>query len=458
MKKKLLSTLANFEKFGTGICFERISLAYDLLKLRSYFYTAHITVITGTNGKGSTANALSNLLVSAGKETGLFTSPHFIEFNERFIHQGKPIDYQTLNQQMDRLLPIVQQIQTILSQKFGTFEVLFLLALCVFESKKIAYLVIEAGIGGRFDPVRTLQAPLCALTSVDLEHTELLGKTIEAIACDKLDATPPKGHCVIGQLTPNINNQDYIINHRLESTLAAYAEASEFTTSRAEDEVSIAVLNRSANKTAKQLTLRINLNDPTLPPFNLTVAHLSDIQILNWQSALALYKRLSKLVKLRDQNANLSCHPKIIEQALNTPSLSGRFQTIAQNPTIIVDSAHTPNAYRWLFNTIKADYQDKPCIFVVGLSIGRNIEQFKHIISSLDSTIVTTQAHNGIDAQQLANQLDSQWAFADIADAIDQAKQIAHEQDGRIFIVGGLFLGASASAYLQGLPYKDLNF
>ena len=120
MKKKLLSTLANFEKFGTGICFERISLAYDLLKLRSYFYTAHITVITGTNGKGSTANALSNLLVSAGKETGLFTSPHFIEFNERFIHQGKPIDYQTLNQQMDRLLPIVQQIQTILSQKLAT--------------------------------------------------------------------------------------------------------------------------------------------------------------------------------------------------------------------------------------------------------------------------------------------------------------------------------------------------
>ena len=434
IKEQFLDQLQRFDKFGSGTCLERVAAALEQLKLKRYLASATITVITGTNGKGSTAYKLTSLLTATDHDTALFTSPHFVEFNERFKHQGNNIPYTTLNQQLQHITPVITQISQQLNQQFGIFEVLFLLATYTFAQRKIPYLVIEAGIGGRYDPSRLLAAPLCALTSLDLEHTHLLGNTLEDIACDKLDATAPNGHCILGQLIYPPNPQRL---QRLMTTLQQHAKARDITLSLAAQQAKVEY---------KDTKLHITLQQQH--SFTLSSPPQSPADLINWQHALALFDHLTAGKTLTD---------KQLTQAFTTGQAPGRLETVAQNPHIIIDAAHTNAAYQWLFDTIKTHYNDKARIFVVGLSQGRDIAQFKQQIAPLKGTLIATQAFKGIDCATLKTQLNCQYAFADIGQAITYAIALAIQQQARIFIVGGLFLGASASAYIRQLPYDNIH-
>lgn len=447
MKNALLTLIYRFQKFGSGICFERLTRAFDLLEIHHYLAKTVTTVITGTNGKGSTAHKLANLLTAHGADTGLFTSPHFIEYNERFIHQGKKISYSTLYLHAQQLMPTVKDIETELNQHFGRFEILLLLALKVFASRNIEYLVIEAGIGGRFDPVRLLQAPLCALTSIDLEHTQLLGNTHEQIAYDKLDATPVGGHCIVGQLTTNSEQHQQLIHK-----LVCYAQLSNISVHQAQHQITINSLN------SKQLTIHFQSNQAAT--IHLQTKQLTHIDKINWQMALALFAQICQhnpQTNLHPPHQNINISETNIQIAFDRQYHAGRFDIIQHDPTIILDSAHTPSAYQWLFNTIIDHYQDKPQILVVGLSQGRNVAGFKQQLKRLQSTIIVTETVNGIAAQDLAAQLSADIAFSDIGQALEYAKTKAIIDGSRIFVVGGLFLAASASAYLQGKDHLHLD-
>jgi len=138
--------------------------------------------IVGTNGKGSTALYLANILQAHGIKTGLFTSPHLVNLRERIKINGKMIPHREL----DSVLMRIEQAAKTLNIKPSYFETLTAAAFLYFKEKEIQVAVLEAGLGGRLDCTKIAEGNIVALTSVGLDHTEILGNTKEKILREKL--------------------------------------------------------------------------------------------------------------------------------------------------------------------------------------------------------------------------------------------------------------------------------
>jgi len=148
--------------------------------------------VAGSNGKGSVCAFLSNILVSGKKRTGLFTSPHLIEINERFQIDNEPVS----NEEFLVAYQIVQnEITKMLAEGLPHptfFEMVFIIGLVIFERAEVEYLILETGLGGRLDATNlVIQKMLTIITAISLEHTEILGDTIEQIAVEKAGIMRP---------------------------------------------------------------------------------------------------------------------------------------------------------------------------------------------------------------------------------------------------------------------------
>ncbi len=161
----------------------RLDRMNDLLAIfnnpQNSFKSIHVA---GTKGKGSTAAIIANILTASGEKTGLFMSPHVSSPTERISIPGKTIDEKLI---LDIVNRIALKIGKIPVKNPTTFELLVLSAFLYFKESSCEYAVIETGIGGRLDATNVICPDACILTPVDIEHTEILGSTIEKIAAEK---------------------------------------------------------------------------------------------------------------------------------------------------------------------------------------------------------------------------------------------------------------------------------
>ena len=135
--------------------------------------------IAGTNGKGSTAAMLQSILRTAGLKVGLYTSPHLVSFNERIRVNGSPISNDFIIDFMKKFNDDINEIESTF------FETTTVLSLCYFYFKKVDVAIIETGLGGRLDSTNVLNPNLSIITSIDIDHQNILGNTIEEIANEK---------------------------------------------------------------------------------------------------------------------------------------------------------------------------------------------------------------------------------------------------------------------------------
>ena len=142
--------------------------------------------VAGTNGKGSVCAFLSEMLVLAGKRTALFTSPHLVRINERFQINQVPISDELF---LESYLEVQAKIDEMVEEGLPHatyFELLYATAMVAFQKERAEYVVLETGLGGRLDATNTIEHPLATvITSISLDHTEILGDTIEEIAVEK---------------------------------------------------------------------------------------------------------------------------------------------------------------------------------------------------------------------------------------------------------------------------------
>src|SRR6187402_790679 len=190
----------NLPKYGDGLCLARLAMLLDALSIDRVRLRKHSVVVTGSNGKGSTAAFCASIGRAFGLRTGLFTSPHLYRFNERFQIDGVPVDDELLEALVLRVATAIADLkQHTLHETFGAFEAQFALACLYFQETECEFAVFEAGIGGRYDPVRLVGALTTCVTSVDYEHVNLLGHTLELIASDKSDACAAGGCIIYGE-------------------------------------------------------------------------------------------------------------------------------------------------------------------------------------------------------------------------------------------------------------------
>src|SRR3989344_5233586 len=181
--QETVAYLESLEVFGQQLGLDRIKRL--LQKLGNPQNQLKIIHVAGTNGKGSVCAMISSILQEAGYKVGLYTSPHLVDFKERFLINGKKISEQDVTRLATLIRPLADEVALESSQP-TYFEVTTAIAFHYFQEQAVDYAVIEVGLGGRLDATNAIAKPLVSvITNIDLEHTDVLGDTIHEIAFEK---------------------------------------------------------------------------------------------------------------------------------------------------------------------------------------------------------------------------------------------------------------------------------
>ena len=288
--------------------------------------------VAGSTGKGSTTSMIGSILQQAGLRTGYFRSPHLESYRERISVNGTDITPDEWARIFRRVWPVVDAMRsgTLGGYELGRpalFEVLFALMSLHFADKGVEWAAVEAGLGGRLDATNLLQSDVAVITNISLEHTQVLGDTVAAIAAEKAAIIKAGGHAV---------------------TAAADPVALEVIETRA-SELGVPVLKigtdiyvRIAQDSLVSQDLSLNYGERCLD-VQLHVA--GAFQAINAATAFGACRAL--------QLAGVQVADYTIKRGLQAAVMPGRFEIVSHHPLIILDGAHNPAAARALRSTVE---------------------------------------------------------------------------------------------------------
>ncbi|CAN5444706.1 folylpolyglutamate synthase/dihydrofolate synthase family protein [soil metagenome] len=433
-------------KFGDGVCLARLAALLDALSVDRARLSRDSVVVAGSNGKGSTAALCAGIGRACGLRTGLFTSPHLYRFNERFQIDGTAIDD-------DDLALLILRIATAIvdlgrrgwHEKFGAFEAQFALACLYFQESDCHFAVFEAGIGGRYDPVRLVGATVSCVTSIDYEHVNLLGSTLELIASDKSDACAAGGTVVYGE------------NCRpLQRHLAEYNRSRNVTGLYVREQIEID--NEVAGPAAQKFDLRFGQSEF----LDLCIGLPGDFQFNNAAIAVVLFLLWSKRTESAAKPAAIDA---AVRSGLANTKWPGRLEVIICDPLTVIDVGHTPDGVAQALRALKAVHGRDDWILVLGVSSDKNIDDITEQLAPAFDTIICTVAHHkGADARLIAaaarkSNPDARIHSAvTIEDAVRVSKQLTRSSQQKIYVAGGLFVAVEYATVLRGGRAQDLQF
>jgi len=371
-----------------------------------------IISIAGTNGKGSTCAMLESIYTKAGYRVGVYASPHFIRYNERIRIDQKAIED-------DALCKAFEAVEAARDEVVLTyFEMGTLAAMWHFMQSDLDVVVLEVGMGGRLDAVNVFE-PACAIvTSIDLDHMDYLGDTREAIGKEKAGIFRANKVAICGDEDP-------------PNSLLQYAD---------EVNADLHLINRDFQVERGDHHWHFSTKSQTLilPPLSLQ----GDFQLNNAACAIAAVQQLRQDLAVPDE---------VIGTALSKVTLLGRFYTVSENPTIILDVAHNPQAAKALAKNLN----EMPCegrtLGVFAMLADKDIS---HVVEALlpevdDWHLADTNNARGASAEQLKVYLQPQvkaeaiQCFKSVGEALRSACNAAVKND-RIIVFGSFYTVADA--------------
>lgn len=361
-----LLTLQSFKRIPKELYPTRV---YQLLEnLGFHPHNAKYIHITGSKGKGSLAYNTFNMLKQQHK-VGLFTSPHILDFKERFVINDHKISEENLNS-------LIQQYKNhLIGLHF--FEMCLFIALIYFLEENCEYIVLEVGVGGRFDPTNFCQPILSLLGNISMEHKELLGDTIEQIAFDKAGIIKPSVPALSVDQSPIVSK---ILQQ--EGEVLFFADI-------------IRIDNYSHKKNYQQFDLHINISEKRITLPNIKLYRLGKAHMINFSLVVAgLFFVIPNFNKNWVYN---SMEEKI----------PYRLDIIQQN--MMIDSAHNGDSFENLFITLEQIKWNNIVLYVTLLQgkeiqdIAQKIIKFKNIIHHIEFFEFSTSSTKKSDAKKLYN-------------------------------------------------------
>jgi dihydrofolate synthase/folylpolyglutamate synthase len=402
-------------------------------------------VVTGSNGKGSTAAFCAAIGRAYGPRTGRFTSPHLFRPNERFQVDGIDIGDDDLAQLTSRIETAIAKISVARGERFGGFEAMFALACLYFQERACDFAVFEAGIGGRYDPVRLVGALVTCVTSVDYEHVELLGNSLALIAFDKSDACAAGGTIIYGENCAPLRSQ-----------LDEYNRYRDVTTLFVRDQIGIS--GETVSTSGQRFDFRLDRHEfrsleTSLPgAFQFNNAAIATALFLCW---------LQRVGPGEDATAIETA----VRGGLRATSWPGRLEIIRQNPLTVIDVGHTPDGIRQSLASLKVIHGADNWMLVIGVSSDKNTEEIVGALApSFDTILCTAAHHKGADAAQIAaaarraNPRASVEVAGTIAEAVDISQRRAAAENRKIYVAGGLFLAVEYAFVVRSGDARDLSF
>jgi dihydrofolate synthase/folylpolyglutamate synthase len=389
-----------------------IKLCEALGNPQQQFKSIHVA---GTNGKGSTSHMLASILQTAGFKTGLYTSPHLVDFRERIKIDGVYCSKEFVVEFTEKIKPLIATIQP------SFFEITVAMAFSYFAEQKVDIAVIEVGLGGRLDSTNIITPEVSIITNIGLDHTQFLGDTIPQIAGEKAGIIKKEVPCIVSEYTEE--TKPVFDAAAIQTTLAYGSDL--FTilnTKYAHDYLTVEVLNQ---KTEGVENYKLDLNG-SYQAKNLqgVLGAISILQTKGWQiSNQHIIDGLSQVKK-------------------NT-GLYGRWQMIGSNPTTVVDVAHNVAGIQTLLAQIKlVNHQQLHIVF--GMVKDKDIDSVLAFLPT-QATYYFTQAQieRAIDATELQKKASEHGLRGNIYTHVNEAIIAAQKQaqvTDLIVVCGSVFL------------------
>ena len=311
--------------------------------------TAYPTIhIAGTNGKGSAVIYLAALLQAQGLRVGWYTSPHLIRFNERIRIDGFRIDDSAIIDFVQQWRPVIDQLE------LTFFEVTTLLALEHFRKQQVEVAVLETGLGGRLDATNVVTPILSVITSIGLEHTEILGETIPEIAREKAGIFKPEIPCVIGAVGS-------------EAQAVFQQRAAELGTPLVYVEETCPI--REVHLTPEKTDYVILWEEK---PYKVVLTMLGWQAVMNACIALVAGQTQQQFPLPWEQSIG----------ALTDVVVPGRLQQMSNRRLIYYDVAHNYDGIRNLVGNLRRIHPGKRMRLLLGVSAQKNITAFQELFPS----------------------------------------------------------------------------
>lgn len=415
IKKDLMNTLKLCEALGHP---------------EAKFKSVHIA---GTNGKGSTSHGIAAVLQEAGYKTGLYTSPHLIDFRERIRINGRPVSKGWVIDFVEKNKQVIESIQP------SFFEITVAMAFAAFAEEGIDIAVIETGLGGRLDSTNVITPVLSVITNISYDHKDLLGNSLQEIATEKAGIIKPKVPVLIGEQQEETERVFFEKAIHQQSTI--YYAQSLWDLVRVRQDYDVQYF-KAVHKAHREM-------------YDLATDLSGNYQQHNIKTILAATEILNSNQGL---NLSLTGAIKALRYVKKTTGFSGRWDVLQKKPVIIADVAHNPAGVREVVSQWKlVPAKDKH--IVIGFVKDKEIEEAlsffpKDAIYHFCNAAVP-RALPASDLARIAIQKGFKGSvYSTVSDAITAAKAQMHEDDA-LLITGSFFVvgEALASFNKQEVPY-----
>lgn len=382
----------------------------------------------GTNGKGSTCALIAAALREQGYRTGLFISPYVLEFRERFMINGEMIPPQTLADIVEEIFPLVETMKA--EGKIITeFEFVFAVALTWYAREKCDIVVLETGLGGRFDATNIIDCPLVSvITSISLDHTRILGDTYAKIAFEKCGIIKqggitaayadqkPEALAVIKNIAAERENELITADCSGARILSEGLDGLRYTIPFDGEEIDISL--------------------------RLTGTH----QVKNSVTALCALSALRK--------RGVAVSNEAIKRGFASVSFPARMELLSEDPTVLLDGAHNPGGAQALADALEKYIPHRRKVGIVGMLADKDIDTALGMLLPLFDEVITVAPDNPrkMPAAELAAKVSAYCGKVSSFESHEKAYAYALSRTGKddaLIIFGSLYLASSMRAIIK---------
>ncbi|HAF61333.1 MAG TPA: hypothetical protein DCK95_03290 [Anaerolineaceae bacterium] len=395
--------------------------------------------VAGTKGKGSISAMISSILVSAGYCTGFYSSPHMLDYTERIQINGISITREDFLEVVNEIYQVIQEIHGL-----TTFEITTAIAFQHFMKKKIDFGVIEVGLGGRLDATNIITPEISVIASISLDHTAILGDTVEAIAGEKAGIIKEGIPVVVSPQKSSVMQVFKEKSQTVGAPLFQSADLLEYTTRTSQLEfqdfdISFPkfFLDKSTVDEKESIRIKIPL--------------LGKHQMENAGTAFCALKIL--------QEKGYSISNNNIKDGFQHVKWPGRFEILQQQPYVIIDAAHNYESSLRLIDTIHELFPQQKLTLIFGASEDKDIAGMLRNFAQISKMIIFTKSIHPRAADPISMQklITSPLCDTIIIEDIQKALEFAlHEsKDGDIILASGSIFIAAAIRKTWFEMYKE---
>lgn len=414
--EQALNFIHSLDKFGSRPGLDRVRKLFN--KVPNVLNQRFIH-IAGTNGKGSVSTMLSSILEQAGHRVGLFISPYIVDFRERIQINNRMISEDELAEAVTYFKPILDKLNS-QGIVITEFEFITVLSFWIFKQNRCDVVVCEVGMGGLLDSTNLIPYPLCSvITRIDLDHTAVLGDTIEEIAAQKAGI---------------------IKTYSTTVTAAQRREAYAVIEQKAREEHNTFYRGEDV-----RLTITANSKDGTRFIYrdtDMTLPLIGMHQIDNLRCALATVE-----VLINEHYFDIT--PEHIRDGLLNMHHPARFEKLRDDPVVILDGAHNPNGLSSFAEAVRAFYPDGEKTLIIGMLADKDSTSL-YLLKGLFDRIIATDIDNprALPAEELAERLIGTAPCIEVINSPQKAYDKALTYGGDIFICGSLYLASELRSYI----------